>query len=468
MVPALSFLFAAMLLAGPARAQKPGPGTHDTIPGTFTPDQIKRALAGRGDLPDFPPELLDLLKNRMEKDGKKPFDERQLNQAREMMQANPEFRRKVEEMGRRLKDRKDAIGPDERRQLENLFQQGPPKNIGPPMVDPAFPKNVDPLLVPPKDVPPPKLVDPGQVPPMPMFPPMPPPDLRPDPLRNLDPNGKNPEQPPSGRDKAAHAAASLWERNIGPLDDTPAVKKALFELVEGTEDLKGADGKSFWEELSLEEGQSTSLSELLDGASMTESWTMPKLDLPDWKLFDGDSGPDVGGGGNSGEGWWSRNFGGSKPRPNVSPGSAPSSGGSISLPGVQGGLWPILIFAAMIVTALLVWKFWGTKFGRNRANGILYGPGWPLDPRRITTREHVVIAFEYLSVLICGPSAKTWTHHTIADALADLAKTHGEAAAMLARLYELARYAPLDEPLTTAELAEARRLVCALAGLEHE
>ena len=36
------------------------------------------------------------------------------------------------------------------------------------------------------------------------------------------------------------------------------------------------------------------------------------------------------------------------------------------------------------------------------------------------------------------------------------------------RLYELARYAPLDEPLTTAEVAEARRLVCRLAGLENE
>jgi hypothetical protein len=70
-----------------------------------------------------------------------------------------------------------------------------------------------------------------------------------------------------------------------------------------------------------------------------------------------------------------------------------------------------------------------------------------------------------LSVLICGPEAKTWTHATIADALTGLARTHGEAAIMLARLYELARYAPLNEPLTTAELAEARRLVCGLAGV---
>jgi hypothetical protein len=465
-VPALAFLLGALLLSNPARAQKPGPGTHDSIPGTYTVDQFKRALAGRGDLPDFPPELLDLLKNRMEKDGKPPLNEQQLNQAREMMQANPELRQRVEEMGRRLKEmkeKKNAIGPEERKQLENLFQP-PPKNFPPPpVIDPARPMNLDPL-------PPPKNFEPPMPMPNPMFPP---PDQRPDPLRKLDPNGKNPlDEPSSPRDKAAHAAASLWERNIGPLDETPAVKKALFELVEGTEDLKGPDGKSFWEELSLEEGQSTSLSELLDGASMAESWSLPKLELPDWNFGGGSgSGPDIGGGGSSGESWWSRNFGSSKPRPNTSTSGGGSSVGTpnISLPGIgQGGIWPVLILVGVLVAGLVVWKFWGTKFGRNRANGLLYGPGWPLDPRRITTREHVVIAFEYLSVLICGPSAKTWTHNTIADALADLAKTQGETAVMLARLYELARYAPLEEPLTTAELAEARRLVCALAGLEHE
>ena len=47
----------------------------------------------------------------------------------------------------------------------------------------------------------------------------------------------------------------------------------------------------------------------------------------------------------------------------------------------------------------------------------------------------------------------------IADELATLAETHGETAVKLARLYELARYAPLDEPLTRSELLEARHLV---------
>ena len=96
------------------------------------------------------------------------------------------------------------------------------------------------------------------------------------------------------------------------------------------------------------------------------------------------------------------------------------------------------------------------------------GPGpWPIDPRNINTREDVVKAFEYLSVLLCGPAAKTWTHSTIAEELVALAATHGETAMKLARLYELARYAPLDEPLTRAELMEARRLACDLAGIDE-
>jgi len=70
-------------------------------------------------------------------------------------------------------------------------------------------------------------------------------------------------------------------------------------------------------------------------------------------------------------------------------------------------------------------------------------------------------------VLICGPSARNWTHSTIAAALTDLATTHEETATMLARLYELARYAPLDEPLTSPELIEARKLVCSLAGVSY-
>src|SRR5207237_724553 len=38
---------------------------------------------------------------------------------------------------------------------------------------------------------------------------------------------------------------------------------------------------------------------------------------------------------------------------------------------------------------------------------------------------------------------------------------------LVARLDDLARYAPLDEPLTPDELIEARQLVCGLAGVSY-
>jgi len=134
-----------------------------------------------------------------------------------------------------------------------------------------------------------------------------------------------------------------------------------------------------------------------------------------------------------------------------------------------GGSWFPVVVLGIIVLAIVLWiVLKNLRTATPELAVIPHGLGpWPIDPRRINTREDVVKAFEYLSVLICGESAKTWTHNTIADALAELAVTHGETAVQLARLYELARYAPLDEPLTRDELMEARELVCGLAGVSY-
>ena len=481
-LPILIYCVATLLLAsaGTVRGQQrpSAPGQAESLPGTLTAEQVKAALErfGRGGMPD----LLNLFKDEIERDTKKPVDEKQLKQALDMFQANPELRKQFEEMGRKLKQGgagKNAITPEERQQLEKLMelQRAMPNNGQPPFgmpMPPMPPKVGDPPMVG-KGDPAPKNLDPPPMP-NPGIPPGPGPGMAPDPklIPKLDPEPKSPFDPKeSPRDKAAHVAASLWERNIGPLDDTPAVKRALLDFVEGTEDLRDSDGKSFWDDLSAETGDSTSLSDFLDDAALGDSWKLPTFELP--KLWNrDDTNVDVGSNSSSPrENWWSRNFGGRSTRSTPSAPRAPSSGGGLNLgiPSLQGGWLPVVILAAILFGGLLVWRFWGVKWSRNRAAGLgLFGPGWPIDPRRITTREHVVIAFEYLSVLICGPTAKTWTHNTIAAALSDLALTHGETAVMLARLYELARYAPLDEPLTTSELAEARRLVCALAGLEHE
>lgn len=477
---AFGLLAAAVLLAsaGSARAQKssppPSPGQHETLPGTFSPDQVKAALEGfskGGFTRELPPGLLDLFKDKFERDGKK-LDEKQLKQAMEMMQANPEMRRQIEEMGKKFRDGggKNRLTPEERQQFEKLAPQL--ERMLPKGGQNPFPPNggMPPIGVPPDPGIVPKKLDPigpkGGNPPVPMPNPMgdPPERIEPSPSKLPNPNEPN----ESSRDRAARAAGSLWERNIGPLDDTPAMKRALFDLVEGTEGITDSDGKSFWDNLSMESGDATSLADLIDGAALGDSWSFSKIDfsLGDW----GNSGGDTGSGSSpSKDSWWKRLTGDRKPSTPSSPRTPSGSGGfNFGIPSLQGGWLPVVILAALVAIGVIAWKLRSWQARSAAARFGLGGADWPIDPRRITTREHVVIAFEFLSVLICGPAAKTWTHNTIAEVLADLATTHGETAVMLARLYELARYAPLDEPLTTAELAEARRLVCHLAGLEHE
>jgi hypothetical protein len=98
------------------------------------------------------------------------------------------------------------------------------------------------------------------------------------------------------------------------------------------------------------------------------------------------------------------------------------------------------------------------------------GP-WPIHPSRIANRADLVRAFAYLSLLRFGPGAITWNHLAVADRLAAKAPGGGRrqnAAEELAALYEQARYAPEDEPLSAEALAAARRDLCLLAGVAHE
>jgi hypothetical protein len=287
-----------------------------------------------------------------------------------------------------------------------------------------------------------------------------------DPLGDVfrDPSAPDPNESPevAARRKRAQAAISLWERNVGPIDETPAVKRALLDLVEGTEDIKDSEGNSFWDTLSKETGDATSFADWVGNAGGGESWK-----LPDFSLGWGGSKTDVGPGGgssSSGDSWWSRRSSSSS-----SSGSGSGTGGfDLGIPGLEGSWLSLVLLGVVLVGGLLLWKY---LYFRDAKAGVVFDLGglgpWPVDPRTISTREELVKAFEYLSVLICGPAARMWTHGTIASALADLATTHSEAAMILARLYELARYAPLDEPLTADEIEEARRLVCRLAGVSY-
>jgi hypothetical protein len=111
------------------------------------------------------------------------------------------------------------------------------------------------------------------------------------------------------------------------------------------------------------------------------------------------------------------------------------------------------------------------------ASGWKLGP-WPVQPTAVRTREELIRAFEYLSLLRLGPAARHWHHLAIGSALGRLSTDalatsgpgrmsaeHRRAAAQLTSFYERARYAPYGEPLPESALAAARRNLCLLAGV---
>lgn len=487
-----SLLALAVLLAcGSARAQfsRPAPqppGQHEPIAGPLNSEQVKQALErllkGNG----FPPGMLKELQKQM-KAGGKDFNEQQIKAMLDWLEKNPELRKQFEQIAKSSgpKPGGNQFSSEQMGRLKDLFSKIPPGaapngSLTPPGGPPPTPPPVNGEL---------KNTNPGGG--EPVRPPTPPAPAGPllenpglpnpmlggadeVPIPKIDPTlGANPFDPDeTPKERAKNTAESLWTRNVGPLDETPAVKKLLYDLVDGTEGFKDAEGNSFWDTLSKETGDATSFSDFLKDAALGDSWTMPKFDMPslNWGRSDWDFGRDRGRDrGSSGDSWWNRRGSSS---PNSRGGWSGPGVPTVNLPGIGAVGWPVVLVVSILIVlfgCLLIWRLGDWKKA-SPDDGLGLGDlsKWPIDPRRIATREHVVLAFEYLSVLICGPTAKTWTHNTIAQALADLAVSHAETAGMLARLYELARYAPLDEPLTTAEVAEARRLVCRLAGLEYE
>jgi hypothetical protein len=127
----------------------------------------------------------------------------------------------------------------------------------------------------------------------------------------------------------------------------------------------------------------------------------------------------------------------------------------------------------MILLALLAFAAWKLRnwFTEGDADGPIsrwrLGP-WPVQPALVRTREELVRAFEYLSLLRLGKAARSWNHRQIAANLGGVtsaATECGEAAARLAQAYEHARYAPAADELPDRELEAARRDLCLLAGV---
>src|SRR5262249_28418673 len=131
----------------------------------------------------------------------------------------------------------------------------------------------------------------------------------------------------------------------------------------------------------------------------------------------------------------------------------------------------LLMAALLALVAFALMKLargsWGLS--SSASQNFRLGP-WPVPPSLIPTREDLIQAFEYLSVLRLGPKARTWNHQDIARRLPLEVKSPGnlncnQAAKRLAMVYEQARYAPLSDPLPEADLAAARNDLCLLAGV---
>jgi hypothetical protein len=240
------------------------------------------------------------------------------------------------------------------------------------------------------------------------------------------------------RQQQFQAIAGWWEKNVGPLDETPALRQLLQELITGRSGYSSDDG---------------TLGDLLDGPTGERFGKLAdRLASSGWKL------PELG----LGKGWGG---GSSFTSPSTAPGT--SFGGVGGVGGGSGSWLPVVALLVVAAVGLVFWWLWPKLMVRGEQSPRpLPGLGpWPVDPRTITDREALVKAFEYLSILVCGAGARAWNHVTIAAAL-ERAAPHAEALAEpLAKLYAMARYTPADEPLPPNAIVEAREYLCELAGV---
>src|SRR5262249_7843965 len=122
----------------------------------------------------------------------------------------------------------------------------------------------------------------------------------------------------------------------------------------------------------------------------------------------------------------------------------------------------LTIVALVLVLAFALYKLARTPWEPENAaeQGFQLGP-WPIAPAAIRTRQELIQAFEYFSVLQLGPDARAWNHQDIARRLSRELKASDDprrvqATQRLATTYEQARYAPVSDPLPEADLATAR------------
>jgi hypothetical protein len=239
-----------------------------------------------------------------------------------------------------------------------------------------------------------------------------------------------------------HWIVDNFNPNKGPLADSPAFQDLLRELrrTPVSTEPPEADDNSL-------AGRFARWSESL---AKSEAWS--KVDWPSlkkWRLPSTRSLPKV-----------------------QAPFSAPSFARTpnISLPpasAIDRGLqllWAVLV----VVAGILVWRLLGGYVpgtGRSARRSWRLGP-WPVAPGAVASRQDVIQAFEYLSLLSLGPTAQSRNHLDLAAELGQTALDRRRSADRLAAVYEQARYTPKDEPISADALAAARNELCFLAGVK--
>jgi hypothetical protein len=135
---------------------------------------------------------------------------------------------------------------------------------------------------------------------------------------------------------------------------------------------------------------------------------------------------------------------------------------SFGVPG-EGGIGAnlgIFSFIILLLVGVAIWYYYLKPAKVAPAPAVLL-PTPPIDLLSLASRQDVILAFEFLSVVKCGAEAKNWHHKEIATKLGEV--TDVDAASGLAQLYEKARYTPENELFTDADLAAARQNVRTLA-----
>ena len=312
----------------------------------------------------------------------------------------------------------------------------------PPMIEPT-PPMIDPTTPGPSTGPP---VGPPVVPPQtPM--PVPTPPGGGNTPQAVDPPGPTPTEtpvtpalPPATTEQEAQfrAATGWWEKNVGPINDSPAVKELLAEFIKGA---GSSDGES-------------PLASLLKG--MKGEGGSGVKDFVKGVLPDGFKLPDLGLGGPQ-----------SLPTLPKAP-AAPTGRPNLDFGGLGDSWAPV---AAGLAVGLAAFGYFAAlPWWRGRAAGLTPTPvpglgPWPLDPRSVTDRDALVRAFDYLSVLTLGGAARQYNHVTVAGELRRLVPAAEDVADELGRYYEVARYTPPGEPIGAAHIAAARAALCRLAGV---